>query len=1404
MEEPPIDNGLGRRTELVRKAAAAWSAQIVDLGGRNTLLFYKDLKAGTIDLTPGDDVDRAAVEALLDGRSVRLSSLAARDNLDVLARRARTVRAKATENYEERGLQTMFLAHGMATWTHARSDSTPAAPVLLAPLQLTPRGGAAEDFDLSVADDWDVNPTLIHLLATDFKVHVDAESTLGAEGGGRQALARFAAAARDVPGFQITERVVIGNFSYAKQPLALDIQSSIEAMAAHPVVCAIAGDQSALRELIDRQPIGELSGPEATPPANEFLILDADASQSYVISSTLKGANLVVQGPPGTGKSQTIANLVASLAAHGKSVLFVAEKRAAIEAVVSRLERSGLRDLVLDLHGGTSSRRSTLAELGRALEGFGTVPAVDMGAEHRRLESTKGRLNTYVDALHRTREPYGLSLFEMQSLYLGVPEAVRSTRALARQATERIPWSEIDAVEDELEEWVHLGGPQIGHGLHPWETAVGRVTSPEHAERALELAQVLANSTVPTATRHLTFLLAECGLRRPTTIAEWEQTLAVLQAVETLLQRYRSDLFGLDLDQLAAALAPAGRGTGARLTATLFNANYRAARRTVGATALAPAGAVALLTDVVGAIDVRRRWNERASGQQGPQVPSSFAECTEVFSALTTQLAAIGAYVSERAHEQDLPDVRARMSALIDDRSMLFRLPRLHELETKLTNAGIGSVLEQVRSRRLDAASAGHLLRSSWLRAAIDAVYIADPTIGSFDGLTHATSVDEFREVDQVHIQSGPQRVRRKVAERAVAVLNERVDQAQIVRQQAARKRGHRPLRELVQLAPDVLVAVKPCWAMSPLVVAQLLPSDRHLFDVVVFDEASQIPPAEAIPAILRGRSVIVAGDTKQLPPTAFFSSVSEVESPDDEAMRVTDDMESILDSMAAMLPPPHGAKSLAWHYRSRDERLIAFSNAQPTLYDWSMTTFPGVEADDAIRHVHVEWQPGMIGQEDSVGDEVLRVVELIAEHARTHPDQSLGVITMGIKHADRVSEAVRIRRKTDRSLDEFCGAHGDEPFFVKNLERVQGDERDAIILSVGYGKNDDGRMVYRFGPLLQEGGERRLNVAITRARSSMTVVSSFTADDMEDGRLRSEGAKMLKRYLAYAASRGADFGSVAKSRPAMNPFEQDVYRCLTAAGLSLTPQVGASGYWIDFAAAHPQRPGHYVLAIEADGASYHSAHTTRDRDRLRQEHLERLGWTFHRIWSTEWFTNRDKEVERALAAFDRAVQRDKRGESGRVDQVRATIPVPSAASTAPRRAGRPPTIYYGEPITSYTPDQLDDLIRWIRSDTLLRTDDELLELAMTELGYSRRGSRIVTALEAAIRRTGSRPSPAARASEPSDRSWPAPPTTYRPPGNREAGWKPDPTGRFEHRYWDGSSWTANVARQGTSKLDPL
>ncbi len=890
-------------------------------------------------------------------------------------------------------------------------------------------------------------------------------------------------------------------------------------------------------------------------------------------------------------------------------------------------------------------------------------------------------------------------------------------------------------VADALSDWLTMGGPAVDHRLTPWSRAADRVRTPSDATAALTSARVLANDTLPSAATRLEQTLATSGLRRPASVAAWADTLALLQQVADITERVEPIIWSLDLQELVTNLAPAAGGIMSRSIATVFKPRYRAANKQVRSCRRVPLKSADLHALVQAASAARVLWQLNSVDGGPPRLPGDLTGTAGAYQRLLAELAALGAFVGASGLiDTDPTETGRSLLALLDDQTTLFKLPRLHELASTVDAAGFAAVRALVTAHDLDANAARDIIEHVWCASVLEQISLADVEVGAFDGATHTKHVREYADADRKQIAVGAAKVRRAVAEHVIDVrdLNKQGDA--LIGAEVRKNSRHRTLRELTQMAPDILLALKPCWAMSPLAVSQLLDA-KPIFDVVVFDEASQVPPADAIPALMRAKQAIVAGDAKQLPPTTFFASATIDDDTDGIENNLTTGAESILDAMANVITA--GSTTLKWHYRSRDERLIAFSNAQPSLYDWQMVTFPGAAGEDAIRHVHVPWRPNNGTDDESSSDEVRRIVGLVTEHAYTRPELSLGVIAMGIKHADRINEALRRARVDNPDLDDYFTSHDREPVFVKNLERVQGDERDAVILSIGYGKNADGRMLYRFGPINAAGGERRLNVAITRARSKMTVVSSFLPSDLDPNKLTSEGARMLGRYLAYAASNGTDLGPVQRPHPPLNAFEADVRDRLTAAGISLVAQLGASGYFIDFAACHPERPGEFVLAIEADGASYHSSATARERDRLRQDHLERLGWRFHRIWSTDWFRNRESEIARAVAAWESACALATQAQAKPPPAAMTWSPPVAGDSKplvpVPTRQGMRPAIHFGQSIEDYADGEITAIVTWVASDGLLRTKAELLDDVITEMGYKRRGSRIAERIGNAI-----------------------------------------------------------------------
>lgn len=421
----------------MRAAITAWTGQLVDVGGRNNLLFYRDLRAGTLDLETGRF---PAIESLLSGRAVRISSLfpEVEGRKDAL-RRSRNIHKKARENFEERGIETLHLACGMATWKNPRAQTLPAAPVLLRPAELRPKGAAQDDFELMLTGEMEVNPLLLHVLKSDFERELPLEGLFERLDGVidttwelAEAYAWLSDKSRAIPGFSVSPRTVLGNFMYAKLPMVRDLEGSLPLLIKHDLIAAIAGDGDARDRLREKNSRAQVSpeAPDEIKPEDEFLVLDADASQNLAINRILAGQDLIIKGPPGTGKSQTIANTIASLLAQNKKVLFVAEKRAAIDAVFRRLEAAGLGDMLLDVHGGSGSRKQVAENLAKALSAMGTTLLPPTDGLRPELVQARATLRTHAAAMHEKRAPWGISLFEAIDGAAALPAEAKTTLRL--------------------------------------------------------------------------------------------------------------------------------------------------------------------------------------------------------------------------------------------------------------------------------------------------------------------------------------------------------------------------------------------------------------------------------------------------------------------------------------------------------------------------------------------------------------------------------------------------------------------------------------------------------------------------------------------------------------------------------------------------------------------------------------------------------------------------------------------------------------------------------------------------------------------------------------------------------------------------------------------------------------
>ena len=531
---------------------------------------------------------------------------------------------------------------------------------------------------------------------------------------------------------------------------------------------------------------------------------------------------------------------------------------------------------------------------------------------------------------------------------------------------------------------------------------------------------------------------------------------------------------------------------------------------------------------------------------------------------------------------------------------------------------------------------------SAFEMAYFEAVYAdqirAEPDLGTFDGALHGRLAREFADMDRQRIASASFEVVRAHHDKVPARDGGSVGPLGVLRAEIARKRGHMPIRKLMEKAALAVQALKPVFMMSPLSVAQFLSPGVFEFDLLVMDEASQIQPVDALGAVARAKQVVVVGDPKQLPPTAFFSKMTggAADDDDDGGTRVAD-IESILGLFTARGLP---MRMLRWHYRSKHQSLIAVSNRQ--FYENKLFIVPSpytAEAGMGLRFHSIPQGVFDAGGTRTNQVEAKVVAQAIVAHARENPDLSLGVAAFSAAQRRAILDQLEVlRRGLPPEVEAFFQSHPAEPFFVKNLENVQGDERDVIFISVGYGPTvPGGKVPMRFGPLGSDGGERRLNVLISRAKQRCDVFASMSDEDIDpDFASTRKGVLAFKLFLHFART-GRMTMAESTGRDHDSVFEEQVAKALQARGYQVHRQVGLAGFFIDLAVSDVDRPGRYLLGIECDGASYHDARSARDRDRLRQSVLESHGWTIHRIWSTDWFQRPNEQIDLVVARIEAA-----------------------------------------------------------------------------------------------------------------------------------------------------------------------
>lgn len=829
-------SGEDYRRETVSRAAGRWADELIELDRRNTLLHFQQTKTTTLDV---GSAEPDALAALLMGRKKRLTELFRNSEaLSDAVRRVRTVRRRVRELDEEQGVQAGYLAHGFVEWDipppgqGGRAGLPIRAPLLLYPIALHARTAAQADFDLEVVGEVELNEVLVYAL--EYFLGIDSDVSLN--GGELSELTD--ADDRLLRGFELVDGLarrhgaalrwelgaVVGAFSYDKLPMVRDLRASADLLASHDLIAALAGDEQARRNVASAAdaPLPDIT-PDKIPPSEEFLVQSADASQQRVITAALASRSLVIKGPPGTGKSQTIANLIAGMAAKGKRVLFVAEKRAAIEAVTDRLAQVKLDGLVLDLHDRKLNRKQVAEQLAETLQQAAQEPSTeDLRELHQVVVDRRRRVLAHRDELSVRRDPWGMSIFELQAELLALPALRRSDVRLTGTTLQALSADVVRPVQDDIAHFVATGGLRIVRGESPW--ARSPVRTEAEVRDALERLTQLTTTTLDETRARLDELLAASGLRRPTGLDQWRHLLDLLAGVARTQERWGTEVFGEALDALHAATGSRAwrRANGVQLGLWRCRALRKQARsmRADGVRDHAQ-----LHAELDAARQQRHRWNELSTEAGTPTAVPGLTEAMSGYDTLITELAAIAAAASlDGLDQRPESDVSGELRRLQADRGTLLRMPDFNELIGRLRAMGLGVLLDELARRDASPDEAVGTFRWVWLCSILDELRISSSHYRSFTGEAQSRVVDEFRRADAEHIVSTSRRVRRLVAERLYQVRREFPDQSQLVRKQADLKRGHLPWRQMVERAPDVLLAARPCWAMSPLVVSRVLP----------------------------------------------------------------------------------------------------------------------------------------------------------------------------------------------------------------------------------------------------------------------------------------------------------------------------------------------------------------------------------------------------------------------------------------------------------------------------------------------------------------------------------------------------------------------------------------------------
>lgn len=1190
-------------------ALAGWLEKLGPGAGTDTLLRFAGSGSNSIDLTHAHP---SGLAQFLAGRRTRLSMLLRDADTYTSGRRtARALRAKIQELSEDRGIDVGYLASGIATWRATQDGRSEqfSAPIMLGRVALTLREGQ-DDHEVQLLGRAQVNPALVRYFSETHGLEIDAAALSGAaymtaRFDPRQAMDTLREQVADIPGAVIEHRLLVSTFADLADPAdpaRLDPE--------HPVIARLLAADAGEDVVVPEPQVTVLSSDERDP-ADEILVLDADASQQEALDLVEAGESVVVSSPPGTGQTQTAINAAAILAGQGKRILVVAERQATALGFAERLEELELGSLALRMSPETGPEELRV-QITRAILRNERATQPQLEKLHKTLTSHRHALLDHVRSLHNVRSRWGCSPYQaMQELarLTSLEPAPATTVRLKRSVLDSITSRHETAAK--LRRAAEVGSFSRAVTDSPWYGA--RLRNRKETAQALELATSLA-SDLPRLRENMLKVAAHSEIKLGTTFVEWGEQLELLVAVRGSLDKFEADIFDRSVEDLISATAPSSwrRERGIEMSSMTRSRLRRVAKEYVR-----PGVHIADLHESL--VDVQRQrgmWTRYATSQRHPLVPTGLLELNAAYRDADARLGKLVDALARTDHKdalQRLPvdTLVGRLARLVEDRGALEVLPERTLLQEQLREQGLADLLADLAEREVAAEDVAAELDLAWWQSALEAMISGDEYLAMADGAKLRRLEAEYRLADNTHIGSGAGRLRWLMTQRWKAALADHRAASRELR--TILKDGEPTMEALSRLGVPLVNSLVPIWIGSPLLIPAAVPSDVE-FDAVILLDSDSLSLRGAIGSISRSRQVVAFGDAMLGSPRSFHVSVDPTASNREPAEPV-----STFGALSTVLP----VRRLDTVYRGVDEGLTeALGQA---YYDGNLRRLPAARAmaggTPSLSVDYVEDGMGMPGPSGEAVEttvaEVNRVVDLVFGHIRRRPNRSLAVIAANQRHAARIAEAIALQLPNYPWAADFF-KRSTERFQVSSVERAHGLVRDAVIFALGFGRTPHGKAVHDFGALSGERGDEFFVTGVTRSRDLLHLVTSVRPEDLDETRLNG-GAKRFVELVGRVLS--GHSGVRNEGGELEDPLVADLMSRLAERGGIVKPRYRGV---LDLAVQSPDADGkgEPPLAVISDGTEDYRRMTVRARSRLRPQLLESMGWRYVPLWTIDVFSD--------------------------------------------------------------------------------------------------------------------------------------------------------------------------------------